>query len=66
VSGSNDNAGGRGRAIKDLITWLRSEDTARALEAMQLLDLTDEDLELLFSNEAPSAVRRIPFLGKVR
>ncbi len=56
----------RGQAIMDLVAWIKSDGTAKALEAMQLLDLSDDDLETLLRSHVPENVIRIPHLGRVR
>lgn len=61
----DDDAGRRGRAVRELVAWAQSEQTAKALEAMELLELTDSDIEMLFRNDATDCVVRIPWLGKV-
>jgi hypothetical protein len=52
----------RRQAILDLIAWLNDEGTERALLAINLLALTDSDLEAIFSRKF---TRRIPHLGPV-
>jgi hypothetical protein len=54
----------KGQAMRDLIAWADSAETAKALEAMKLLELSDEDIEAVFSRSA--RVVRIPWLGRVR
>ena len=56
----------RGRAIVDLIAWIESDGTTKALAAIDLLDLSDEDLETLFQMRASEQVVRIPHLGRVK
>ncbi len=57
--------GGRARrqAIRDLIEWIDSDSTTKALEAIDLLELSDKDIETLFAGDL--RVKRIPFLGRV-
>lgn len=57
--------GGRSRraAIRAVLDWMDSDATAAALEALDLLALSDEDIERLFMSDA--RVKRIPFLGRV-
>ena len=38
----------RGQAIVDLVAWIKSDGTAKALEALELLELSDDDLATLF------------------
>ena len=68
----NDNdAGRRERALQDLRRWAESDQTARALEAMELLELTDEDVEALFRERSVVPRQRgnvvmLPIFGRVR
>lgn len=65
MSETQPEAGRRGQAIKALLRWLNSDETSAALEAMDLLQLDDADLELLLRNKSPDRVRRIPHLGRI-
>ena len=58
-----DGAQTKGAAMRALIAWADSDATARALEAIELLDLTDEDIEALF--RSAGRVVRIPHLGRI-
>ncbi len=57
--------GGRARraAIRDLIDWIDSDGTTKALAAIELLELNDQDIETIFMGDR--RVKRIPFLGRV-
>ena len=50
-------------AMRALIAWADSGETAAALEAIELLDLSDADIEALFRRSG--SVVRIPHLGEV-
>lgn len=50
-------------AMRALISWADSGETERALDAIELLALSDEDIESLFRRAR--RVVRIPFLGRV-
>lgn len=58
-----DNGRARRQAIRDLIEWIDSDGTTRALAAIDLLELSDQDIETLFAGDL--RVKRIPFLGRV-
>ena len=71
MNAANDNPlGGRGRAIVDLLKWFKSDGTAgaeccvKAVEAMEMLQLSDDDIETLLRSEVLDLVR-IPFLVRV-
>ncbi len=49
--------------MRALIAWADSDATARALEAIELLELTDDDIEALF--RSAGRVMRIPHLGRI-
>jgi hypothetical protein len=60
--GSTRTAIERRQAILDLIQWLNDEGTARALTAINLLALSDADIEAIMGR---NLTRRIPHLGPV-
>jgi len=53
----------RVQAMRDLIRWANSPATARALEAMELLDMTDEELDRIFTRNGN--VVKIPHFGRI-
>lgn len=73
MSGSNDNQpGARGRAVLSLIRWLQAgtvEDVSAMVDALELLDLQEPDVEVLcrhFNDDAlPAATVSIPHLGRI-
>lgn len=57
------SAADRRKAILDLIGWLNADGTAKALLAIDLLALTDRDIEAIFGR--PVGARHLPHLGPV-
>jgi hypothetical protein len=64
-AGNDDGAApNKVAAMRALIAWADSKETVAALEAIELLSLTDADIEALFRRHFQ--VVRIPHLGRVR
>ncbi len=65
----NDNAGARGRAIVELFCWLTEDkvpgDAVGVLAAIELLGLSDEDVEEMCRRIRPRDVVAVPGLGSV-
>ena len=59
----SDAARARRAAIRDLIDWIDSDGTTKALAAIDLLELSEQDIETIFMGDR--RVKRIPFLGRV-
>ncbi|OYV89680.1 MAG: hypothetical protein B7Z57_11680 [Acidiphilium sp. 37-60-79] len=57
------SASDRRNAILDLIGWLNADGTAKALLAIDLLALTDRDIEAIFGRSV--GARHLPHLGPV-
>ncbi len=51
------------QAMRALLAWADSNETAQALDALEILDLSDEEVEALF--RPGRSVVRVPHLGKV-
>jgi hypothetical protein len=64
MDASADDCGrARRQAIRALIDWIDSDATTKALDAIALLELSDEDIAVIFMGDA--RVTRIPFLGRI-
>jgi hypothetical protein len=53
----------RMRAVRDLVRWANSDISARALDAIEVLELTEDDLDRIFARNGN--VVKIPHLGRI-
>ena len=51
------------QAMQHLVAWAKSNATVQALEAMEILDLSDEELDLIFRTRTGAV--KIPHFGRI-
>lgn len=66
----NDNGTARGQAMVEVVRWMTEEttlgDAASVVNAIEVLGLSDEDVEVMSRQVTPRRVVSVPWLGRVR
>jgi hypothetical protein len=67
---ANDNGTARGRAMVEVIRWMTEPttcgDAERVVNAIEVLSLSDEDVEVMSRQVMPRSTVSVPWLGQVR